>query len=165
MLSPNLASNLEKAGEVMRYLITRRVKKLSKDFKSNKLEITIPENQMIEVAYKAPTGNDRKEQIVGAYIYLKMGEKVYPSIVEFSMDEVEIIGDTITRMELMQEASLKGKMFFINREICTCWEFIRWLKYLPADTFKTVNDNDSILRVVQGSKNSYMGKQEYVVVF
>ena len=149
----------------MRYLITRKVKKLSKDFKSNKLEITIPENQMIEVAYKAPTGEDRKEQIIGAYIYLKMGEKVYPSIVEFSMDEVEIIGDTITKLEFMQEAVLKGKLFFVNKEICTCWEFIRWLSYLPFENFKTVNDNESILRVVQGSKNSYAGKQEYVIVF
>ena len=149
----------------MRYLITRKVKKLSKDFKSNKLEITIPENQMIEVAYKAPAGENRKEQIVGAYIYLKMGEKVYPSIVEFSMDEVEIIGDTITKTELMQEAALKGKMFFVNKEICTCWEFVRWLSYLPFENFKTVNDNESILRVVQGGKNSYAGRQEYVVVF
>ncbi len=158
-------SNLEKAGEEMRYLITRKVKKLSKDFKSNKLEITIPENQMIEVAYKAPTGEDRKEQIIGAYIYLKMGEDVYPSIVEFSMDEVELIGDTISKAELVQEAVLKGRLFFINKEVCTCWEFVRMLNYLPFDDFKTVNDNDSILRVVQKNKASYPGKQEYVVVF
>ncbi len=149
----------------MRYLITRKVKKLTKDFKSNKLEITIPENQMIEVAYKAPTGKDRKEHIVGAYIYLKMGEKVYPSIVEFSMDEVEIIGDLLTKEEIMQEAAIKGKMFFVNKQICTCWEFVRWLTYLPYDHFKTVNDNDRILRVVQGSRSTYMGKQEYVIVF
>lgn len=148
----------------MKYLITRKVKKFTKDYKNSKFEITIPENQMIEVAYKTPVGEDRKEQIIGAYIYLKMGDNVYPSIVEFSKDEVEIIGDIITLTELMKEAVNRGKLFFFNKEICTCWEFIHQVKYLPFDSFTTINDNENMLKVSCG-QNNFKGKQVLTILF
>lgn len=120
---------------------------------------------MIEVAYKTTAGEDRKEQIIGAFVYLKMGEEVYPSIVEFNGDEVELIGDAVNKEELLREASMKGKMFFYNDEICTCWEFIRLVGYLPFDTFTTVKDTENVLKVSFGNKNSVKGKQVLTVVF
>ena len=102
----------------MKYLITKKIKKLTKDLKNKRLEIIIPENQMIELAYKTPVGENRNEQIVGAYIYLKIGDTVYPSIVEFSGDEVEIVGDAIEKEKLIAAAVNRGKMFFLNSNIC-----------------------------------------------
>jgi hypothetical protein len=142
----------------MKYLITRKVKKLTKDYKNNTFEIIIPKDQMIELAYKTKAGN-KEEQIIGAYVNLRLGEKVYTSIVEFSNDEVEIIGDIMTREELMETAILNGKMFFWNKEICTCWEFIRNLKYLSYHTFTTSNNNDVLLRVVYGGSTAEANKQ------
>ncbi len=149
----------------MKYLITKKAKKLTKDYNNSTFEITIPKNQMIEVAYKTSAGEGRKEQIIGAFVYLKMGDEVYPSIVEFSSEEVELIGDTVKKEELFQEASLKGRMFFYNDEICTCWEFIRLINYLPFDSFTTVKDTENVLKVSFGYKNTLKGKQVLTVVF
>ncbi|MGI5876608.1 MAG: hypothetical protein ACOX6X_07335 [Dethiobacteria bacterium] len=143
----------------MKYLITRKVKKLTKDYKNNTFEIVIPKDQMIELAYKTKAAN-KDEEIFGAYVNLRLGEKVYTSIVEFSNDEVEIIGDTMTKEELMETAIMKGKMFFWNKEICTCWEFIRKLKYLTHNTtFTTSNNNDALLRVIYGGSTVAANKQ------
>ncbi len=149
----------------MKYLITRKAKKLTKDYNNKRLEIVIPKNQMIEIAYKAFPEKDRNKQIVGAYVYLKMGESVFPSIVEFSRDEVEIIGDSISKEELCKEATLKGKLFFINKGISTCTDFIRQIQGNPTDSFTIIHDDENILKVVYGSKKSERGKQVFTVAF
>lgn len=147
----------------MKYLITRKTKKLTKDFKNKRLEIVIPKNQMIELAYKTPVGENRKEQIVGAYVYLKMGDTIYPSIIEFTSDEVEIVGDVIAKEDLIIESIKNGKLFFINKEICTCAEFIQHLLYIPNENFTILKDNKKVLRVF--FKNDWPGKQTLTVVF
>lgn len=149
----------------MKYLITKKIKKLTKDLKNKRLEIIIPENQMIELAYKTPVGENRKEQIVGAYIYLKIGDTVYPSIVEFSGDEVEIVGDAIEKEKLIALAVNKGKMFFLNSNICTCSEFVRALLCRQNSRFTILNDNDKYLRVVSRYKNPPSGKQIMTIIF
>ncbi|HHU75739.1 MAG TPA: hypothetical protein GXZ24_02415 [Firmicutes bacterium] len=149
----------------MKYLITKKVKKLTKDLKNKRLKIIIPKNQMIELAYKTPAGANKKEQIIGAYIYLKMGDTVYPSIVEFSGDEVEIVGDSIEKDDLIAEAIDNGKLFFLNKDICTCAEFVRALLSIPNDNFTIVNNDDSCLRVIFRYKNAMVGKQALTVVF
>ncbi len=149
----------------MKYLITRKVKRITKDFNNKKLQITIPKNQMIEIAYKTFAGADRQKQIVGAYVYLKMGEDVFPSIVEFSRDEVEIIGDVIGKKELAKEAILRGKIFFTNKEICTCAEFIKFLEYAPVEEFTIVNDDNNLLKVMYGNRKSVVGRQVLRVIF
>ncbi len=149
----------------MKYLITRKVKRITKDFNDKKLEITIPKNQMIEIAYKTFAGTDRKKQIVGAYVYLKMGENVFPSIVEFSRDEVEIIGDVISKKEFAKEAILKGKMFFANKDICTCAEFIKMLEYAPVEELAIVSDDKNMLKVAYGNRKSVVGRQVLRVIF
>ncbi len=149
----------------MKYLITRKIKKLTKDLKNKRLEIVIPENQMIELAYKTPAGENRKEQIVGAYVYLKMGDTVYPSIVEFSGDEVEIVGDSIAKTELISESINNGKLFFLNKEICTCAEFVTALLRIPNEKFTILNDDEKFLRVVYGYKSAWLGKQTLTVLF
>ncbi len=149
----------------MKYLLTRKSKKLTKDYKNSRLEITIPANQMIEVAYKTAAGEDRKDQIVGAFIYLKMGDNVFPSIVEFSGDEVEIIGEKIGKDDLVKEAVTNGKLFFDNSQICTCWEFVHLLYNLPFESFTTVNDNEELLRVSCGYKNALVNKQVLTITY
>lgn len=149
----------------MKYLITRKVKRITKDFNDKKLEITIPKNQMIEIAYKTFAGADRKKQIVGAYVYLKMGENVFPSIVEFSRDEVEIIGDVISKKEFAKEAILRGKMFFTNKDICTCAEFIKMLEYAPVEELAIVSDDKNMLKVAYGNRKSVVGRQVMRVIF
>jgi len=150
---------------MMKYLITKKIKKFSKELKNKRLEIIIPENQMIELAYKTPAGENKKEQIVGAYIYLKIGDTVYPSIVEFSGDEVEIVGGTIEKEKLIATAVNKGKMFFLNSSICTCTEFVRALLGRPYDHLTILNDNEKYIRVVSGYKNSLSEKQIMTVIF
>lgn len=149
----------------MKYLITKKMKKLTKDLKNKRLKVVIPKNQMIELAYKTPAGVNKKEQIVGAYIYLKMGDTVYPSIVEFSGDEVEIVGDSITKEDLLKEAVDNGKLFFLNKDICSCKEFVQALLSVPNDSFTIVNDDENFLRVVFRYKNAMLGKQVLTVVF
>lgn len=149
----------------MKYLITKKMKKLTKDLKNKRLKIVIPKNQMIELAYKTPAGAGRKEQIVGAYIYLKMGDTVYPSIVEFSGDEVEIVGDSIEKEDLIMEAINNGKLFFLNQDICTCEEFVRALQSIPNDSFTIINDDDNFLRVSFRYKDALTGKQVLTMIF
>lgn len=149
----------------MKYLITKKIKKLTKDLKNKRLEIIIPENQMIELAYKTPVGENRNEQIVGAYIYLKIGDTVYPSIVEFSGDEVEIVGDAIEKEKLIAAAVNRGKMFFLNSNICTCSEFVQALLCRQNSRFTVLNDNEKYLRVVSRYKNSPSGKQIMTIIF
>ena len=150
---------------MMKYLITKKIKKLTKDLQNKRFEIVIPENQMIELAYKTPAGNNRKEQIVGAYVYFKMGDTVYPSIVEFSGDEVEIVGDSITKEDLIAESINKGKLFFLNNKICTCAEFVKALLRIRNNKFTILNDEENFLRVVYGYKNSWVEKQFITIVF
>ena len=137
----------------VKYLITRKSKKLTKNLNNKKFEIIIPENQMIEVAYKTSAGQKKEEQIVGAYVYLKMGENVFPSIVEFSSDEVEIIGEIIGKNDLLVKATADGKMFFVNGEICTCQEFVGEIGDIDYEKFTILNNNESILRVTTGRRN------------
>jgi|GEM_PF-1544955 len=137
----------------MKYLITRKSKKLTKNLNNKKFEIIIPENQMIEVAYKT-AGKKQKEQIIGAYVYLKMGEDVFPSIVEFSSDEVEIIGETIDKNDLLKKAAAEGKMFFVNGEISTCQEFVAETLRTGYETFTILNNNENMLRVTTSRRNT-----------
>jgi hypothetical protein len=137
----------------MKYLITRKSKKLTKNLNNKKFEIIIPENQMIEVAYKTLAGQEKKEQIIGAYVYLKMGESVFPSIVEFSSDEVEIIGEVIGKNDLLAKATDEGKMFFVNGEICTCQEFVGEIGEIDYENFTILNNNENMLRVTTGRRN------------
>ncbi len=137
----------------MKYLITRKSKKLTKNLNNKKFEIIIPENQMIEVAYKTLAGQEKKEQIIGAYVYLKMGESVFPSIVEFSSDEVEIIGEIIGKNDLLVKATVEGKMFFVNGEICTCQEFVGEIGDIDYEKFTILNNNENMLRVTTGRRN------------
>ena len=137
----------------MKYLITRKSKKLTKNLNNKKFEIIIPENQMIEVAYKTLAGQEQKDQIIGAYVYLKMGESVFPSIVEFSSDEVEIIGEIIGKNDLLAKATVEGRMFFVNGEICTCQEFVGEIGDIDYEKFTILNNNESILRVTTGRRN------------
>ncbi len=137
----------------MKYLITRKSKKLTKNLNNKKFEIIIPENQMIEVAYKTLAGQEKKEQIIGAYVYLKMGESVFPSIVEFSSDEVEIIGEIIGKNDLLAKATVEGKMFFVNGEICTCEEFVGEIGEIDYENFTILNNNENMLRVTTGRRN------------
>ncbi len=137
----------------MKYLITRKSKKLTKNLNNKKFEIIIPENQMIEVAYKTLAGQEQKDQIIGAYVYLKMGESVFPSIVEFSSDEVEIIGEIIGKNDLLAKATVEGKMFFVNGEICTCEEFVGEIGEIDYDNFTILNNNENMLRVTTGRRN------------
>jgi hypothetical protein len=137
----------------MKYLITRKSKKLTKNLNNKKFEIIIPENQMIEVAYKTSAGQEKKEQIIGAYVYLKMGESVFPSIVEFSSDEVEIIGEVIGKNDLLAKATDEGKMFFVNGEICTCQEFVGEIGEIDYENFTILNNNENMLRVTTGRRN------------
>lgn len=144
----------------MKYLITRKSKKLTKNLNNKKFEIIIPENQMIEVAYKTSAGEEKKEQIIGAYVYLKMGENVFPSIVEFSSDEVEIIGEVIGKNDFLEKATLEGKMFFVNGEICTCQEFVDAISEIDYDSFTILNNNENMLRVTTGRRNMLTSKRD-----
>lgn len=137
----------------MKYLITRKSKKLTKNLNNKKFEIIIPENQMIEVAYKTSAGQENNEQIIGAYVYLKMGESVFPSIVEFAGDEVELIGEIMEKNDLLVRATGEGKMFFVNGEICTCQEFVSEVGEIAYDDFTVLNNNENILRVTTGRRN------------
>ncbi len=137
----------------MKYLITRKSKKLTKNLNNKKFEIIIPENQMIEVAYKTLAGQEQKDQIIGAYVYLKMGESVFPSIVEFSSDEVEIIGEIIGKNDLLAKATVEGRMFFVNGEICTCQEFVGEIGDIDYENFTILNNNENMLRVTTGRRN------------
>ena len=143
----------------MKYLITRKSKKLTKNLNNKKFEIIIPENQMIEVAYKTSAGQEKKEQIIGAYVYLKMGESVFPSIVEFSSDEVEIIGEVIGKNDLLAKATDEGKMFFVNGEICTCQEFVGEVGEIDYENFTILNNNENMLRVTTGRRNMIMANR------
>lgn len=138
---------------MMKYLITRKSKKLTKNLNNKKFEIIIPENQMIEVAYKTSAGEEKKEQIIGAYVYLKMGENVFPSIVEFSSDEVEIIGEVMAKSDLLEKATAEGRMFFVNGEICTCQEFVAAIGEIDYESFTILNNNENMLRVTTGRRN------------
>ena len=149
----------------MKYLITKRSKKLTKDLKNKRIEIVIPENQMIELAYKTPAGENRKEQIIGAYVYLKIGDTVYPSIVEFSGDEVRIVGDSISREDMAAKAIRRGRIFFVNNGICTCREFIHNLFLNPNDSFTVVKDNKVYFRVVSTYKQYYYEKKYFTIVY
>lgn len=143
----------------VKYLITRKSKKLTKNLNNKKFEIVIPENQMIEVAYKTTAGQENNEQIIGAYVYLKMGENVFPSIVEFSGDEVEIIGEVIDKNDLLKKATVAGKMFFVNGEICTCQEFVSEIGETGYENFTILNNNENMLRVTTGRRNMLTNKR------
>ena len=144
----------------VKYLITRKPKRLTKNINNKKFEITIPENQMIEVAYKTSAGQDKNEQIVGAYVYLKMGENVFPSIVEFSGDEVEIIGEIISKNDLLEKATVTGRMFFVNGDICTCQEFAEAVDETGYENFTILNNNSNMLRVITGRHMITAAKQK-----
>ena len=149
----------------MKYLITKKIKKLTKDLKNKRIEIVIPENQMIELAYRTPAGENRKEQIVGAYVYLKIGDTVYPSIVEFSGDEVRIVGDTISKEDLIAKAVRSGRIFFVNNDICTCREFTQILLRYTGGSFTVLKDNNYFFRVVSAYKHYYYEKQYLTIVY
>jgi len=148
----------------MKYIITKKPKKLTKELKNKRLEIVIPENQMIELAYKTPAGEDIKEQIVGAYVYLKIGDAVYPSIVEFSGDEVKIVGDTITKDDLATKAILSGRVFLVDEEICTCLEFVQALQRNANNYFTILKDNKDLIRVFFSYRDGRLVKK-YLTVF
>ena len=148
----------------MKYIITKKTKRLTKELKNKRLEIVIPENQMIEFAYRTPMGESRKEQIVGAYVYLKIGDAVYPSIVEFSGDEVKILGDTISKNDLAARAINNGRVFLVDEEICSCEGFVQALQRNPNNVFTILKDNNELIRVVYSYREGRLVKK-YLTVF
>ena len=63
---------------------------------------------MIELAYKTPAGVNKRTDC--ERIYLKIGDTVYPSIVEFSGDEVKL--SVYNWKEKLIATANKGKCFF-----------------------------------------------------
>ncbi len=148
----------------MAFLITKNKKKFSKYYQNTLHEFVIPKNKIMELAYKIDNDKDEKGQVVGAYINFKIGDEVFPSIVEFSREEVEIIGEVVRKNELFLKAVNSGTLFFVNQEICTCREFVRFVNLLPAKEYVTVNSNEHILRVSTRDSCSYKGKVILTIV-
>ena len=148
----------------MAFLITKNKKKFSKFWQNSLHEFIIPKNKMMEMAYKIADEKEKKDQVVGAYIHFKVGEEVFPSIVEFERNEVEIVGEEVTKNELIMKAIYEGGLFFVNEEIHTCLEFIKYLNLMPEKEFVSLNSNEDIFRVSTRNSCSYKGKINLTVV-
>ncbi len=150
----------------MAFFITKKAKKAVIEFEKCRLEFSVPPNLKLEVAYRIPAEKEKRAQMVGGYLYLKLGNELFPAIVEFSRDEVKLIGERITKEQFVIEAVTRGKIFFHNKEICTCWEFALTLIRLPLNSFTIVEESNRILMVsAYGQANAVKGKGEFTILF